>query len=156
MFTQHTLRSPYGARKRGKSIGRGDGSGHGSYSGKGCKGQSARSGGKVKPGFEGGQTPLIRRLPKLKGFKNINRVVFQAVNVETLNIFEDGEVVDFVKLYEKNLISHKLRPIKILGDGELTKKLTLRVDATSASAKKKIEDKGGTLQLPEKSAASKN
>lgn len=131
-----------------KSFGRGDGSGHGSYSGHGGKGQTARSGGNIKSGFEGGQTPLLRRIPKLKGFKNPNKVPYQPVNVERLNVFEDGANVDLVALFEEGLISRKNRPVKILGNGELQKKLTLKVDAISASAKEKIEAKGGTVTLP--------
>lgn len=148
MISQHTLKPQRGSRKLPIAFGRGDGSGHGSFSGRGGKGQTARSGGNIKPGFEGGQTPLIRRLPKLKGFKNVNRVVFEPVNVGSLNVFEDGTTVDLVSLYDANLIRHKNRPVKLLGDGELTKKLTLKVDACSPSAKKKIEDKGGTVVVP--------
>lgn len=146
---QHTLKPNRGSRKKSRAIGRGDGSTRGSFSGHGGKGQTARSGGGRKPGFEGGQTPLLRRLPKLKGFKNPNRLPFTAVNVGDLNTFEDGTIVDLVALYDRRLISRKNRPVKILGDGELIKKLTLKVDAASASAKKKIEEKGGSLVLPQ-------
>lgn len=148
MITQHTLRPHPGARKPKQTIGRGDGSGHGSYSGRGMKGQLARSGGTRRPGFEGGQTPLIRRLPKLKGFKNPNRLPYQVVNVHKLEVFEDGTLVDIVALYEKKLISHKNRPIKLLGDGEITKKLTIKVDACALSAREKIEKAGGTVETP--------
>lgn len=148
MISHHTLKPNPGSRKAKRDLGRGDSSGHGSFSTRGGKGQTARSGGGVKPGFEGGQTPLIRRLPKLKGFKNPNRLPFQVVNVERLNEFIDGTTVDLVALYENHLISRKNRPVKILGDGEVTKKLTVKVDACSQSAKKKIEEKGGTLLLP--------
>lgn len=146
MIGLHTLKANQGARKQKRIRGRGDASGRGNFSGRGGKGQTARSGGGKRPGFEGGQTPLIRRMPKLKGFKNPNKIPYQAVNVESLNRFDDGANVDIVTLFENNLISHKARPIKILGSGELTKKLQVKIDACSASAKKKIEEKGGTVQ----------
>ncbi len=148
MLKQHTLYPHSGSRLKSNDIGRGDGSGHGSFSGRGGKGQTARSGGNIKAGFEGGQTPLIRRLPKLKGFKNPNRVAFQTVNVSSLNAFDDGSTVDIIALYENKLISKKNRPVKLLGDGEVTKKLTVKVEAVSESARKKIEDKGGSIVLP--------
>lgn len=148
MINQHSLSAQPGSRKKEVSFGRGDSSGHGSTSGRGGKGQTARSGGDRKPGFEGGQTPFIRRIPKLKGFKNPNRLPFQTVNLEKLNAFSDGAVVDIVKLYENKFISKKNRPIKILGSGELTKKLTVKADAFSESAKKQIEAKGGSILLP--------
>ena len=150
---QHTLSPKPGSRKKAISIGRGDGSGHGSYSGRGMKGQSSRSGGTVKPGFEGGQTPLIRRLPKLKGFKNPNRLPFQVINVVKLNVFENGATVDLVSLFDKGFISKKNLPVKLLGDGEVTKKLTVKVDAVSNSAKGKIEAAGGSVLIPAKKNA---
>lgn len=148
MFTQHTLRPNQGSRKGKRRFGRGDSSGRGSYSGRGAKGQKARSGGRVRPGFEGGQTPLLRRIPKLKGFKNPNRIPFQVVNVDGLNVFDENTTVDLVALFEQGLISKKNRPVKILGDGELEKKLIVKIDACSESAKKKIEAKGGQVVLP--------
>lgn len=147
MIGLHTLKANPGARKQKRIRGRGDSSGRGNFSGRGGKGQTARSGGGKRPGFEGGQTPLIRRMPKLKGFKNPNKVPYQVVNVEALNRFDDGANVDIVALYENNLISHKTRPVKILGSGELTKKLQVKIDACSASAKKKIEEKEGSIIL---------
>lgn len=153
MITQHSLRPNPGSRKKSKAFGRGDGSGHGSFSGRGGKGQTARSGGKRKAGFEGGQTPLLRRIPKLKGFKNPNKVPFQVINVESLNKFDDGAELNLVAFYENELISHKNRPIKILGNGELQKKLIVKADACSASAKQKIEAKGGSVLLPPSSPA---
>ena len=147
MIHQHTLKPNPGSRKKSRAIGRGDGSGRGSFSGHGGKGQTARSGGSLKPGFEGGQTPLLRRLPKLKGFTPPNKVSYQGVNVESLNGFNDGATVDLVALYDAKLISHKERPIKILGNGELTKKLTVKANAFSASAKVKIEKMGGVVVL---------
>ena len=133
-----------GARKRAKTVGRGNGSGHGSSSTRGGKGQTARTGSGYKPGFEGGQTPLYRKMPKLKGFNNPNHISYQVVNVDDLNIFEDGEEINTVKLFEKKLINKKENPVKILGNGELTKKLTVKVDRISESAKVKIEKAKGT------------
>ncbi len=138
------LESNPGARKRRKVVGRGVGSGHGTYSTRGMNGQRQRTGSGKKPGFEGGQTPLFRRLPKFKGFTNVNHVSFQVVNVEKLNVFSDNEEVDVVKLFEKNLINSKEKPVKVLGDGELTKKLNVKVDRISGGAKLKIEKAKGT------------
>lgn len=147
MISQHTLKPNKGSRIQSVAFGRGDSSGHGSFSGHGGKGQTARTGGRIKLGFEGGQTPLIRRIPKLRGFKNPNRLPYQVVNVERLNGFDDNSTVDIVKLFENKLIFKKNRPIKILGTGELTKKLNVKVDACSAGAKQKIEAVGGTVLL---------
>ena len=145
------LKSNKGAHKRRKTVGRGNGSGHGSYSTRGGKGQTARTGSKASPGFEGGQTPLYRKMPKLKGFLNVNHIKYQVVNVESLNIFEDNTEVDVVALYEKKLINNKNNPVKVLGDGELTKKLTVKVDKISGSAKEKIEKaKGKVIETMEK------
>ena len=131
-----------------KRRGRGNGSGKGTFSGRGCKGQTARTGGKRRPGFEGGQTPLIRKMPKLKGFKNPNHIDFQIINVEKLEIFDDGSTINIADLYEKNLINRKDRPIKILGNGKLTKKLEVKVDRVSSSAREKIEKaKGKVVEL---------
>ncbi len=139
------LKSHKGARKRAKIVGRGNGSGHGTYSTRGGKGQTARTGSKSSPGFEGGQTPLYRKMPKLKGFSNINRVSYQVINIESLNVFNDNEEVDVVKLYEKNLIRHKNKPVKLLGEGDLKKKLTVKIEKASASAKEKISKANGKV-----------
>lgn len=134
--------------KNVKRVGRGNGSGKGTFSGRGCKGQNSRSGGRRRPGFEGGQTPLIRKMPKLRGFRNPNQVKFVTINVGKLEVFEDGSKVDIVALYEKRLIGRKNRPVKILGDGELTKKLEVKIDRVSRSAKEKIEKaKGQVVEL---------
>lgn len=156
MISQHSLKPNPGSRKKKVSFGRGDSSGHGSFSGKGGKGQTARSGGGRKPGFEGGQTPLIRRLPKLKGFKNPNRLPYQVFNIDQLNVFSDGATVDLIALYENNLISRKDRPIKILGNGDLQKKVNVKVDACSAGAKEKIEAKGGSVVVLESKQSKQN
>lgn len=138
------LKANKGARKKAKRLGRGNASGWGTYAGRGMNGQRSRTGSSAKPGFEGGQTPLYRKMPKLKGFKNVNRITFQPVNIGKLDVFEEGEEVEITKLYERKLISHKNRPVKILGDGELTKKLTIKVDKISKTAKQKIKKANGT------------
>ena len=132
------------ARKR---VGRGPGSGTGKTSGKGHKGQNARSGGGVRPGFEGGQLPLFRRLSK-RGFNNYNfRTVYATVNVGELERFEEGTTVTKELLIEAGLVKKELDGIKILGNGELTKKLTVKADKFSSTAKEKIENVGGTTEV---------
>lgn len=151
-----TLRSKSGARHRKKRVGRGNGSGMGTFSCRGMNGQNARSGGNRRPGFEGGQTSFISRMPKLKGFKNPGRVPFQAVNVKDLEAFDNDTNVDNKALYEKGLVAKKNLPVKILGDGDLSKKLTVKVDAISKSAEDKIKKAGGTCELnPKKPQAPK-
>lgn len=135
------LKPPEGSRKKKRRIGRGSGSNKGTYSGRGIKGQNARSGGGVRPGFEGGQTPLIKRIPK-KGFNRRKKVVYSIVNVSELNIFEDGEEITPEIMKKEGLINGK-NPVKILGDGEIEKKLTVHADKFSTSAKEKIEKAGG-------------
>lgn len=144
---QHTLKPTPGSTKN--RIRRGRGQTHGNYSGRGMKGQGARSGGGVRPGFEGGQTPLSRRMPKLKGFLNPNKETYLALNLNQLNAFEDGETVDVKTLKEKNVIK-KTGKIKLLGTGELKSKLKIVVDCASASAIKKAEKAGATVTLLEK------
>ena len=134
-------------KKDRKRVGRGPGSGNGKTSGKGHKGQNARSGGGVRPGFEGGQLPLYRRLSK-RGFNNYNfRTVYATVNVSDLEVFEDGTVVTKELLIEKGLVKKELDGIKVLGNGELTKKLTVKANKFSSSAKAKIENVGGTIEV---------
>lgn len=145
------LKSNKGARQKSKRLGRGNSSGKGTYAGRGMNGQNSRTGGGVRPGFEGGQTPLYRKMPKLRGFKNVNRVNYQVVNVGNLNIFDDNEEIDIIKLYEKNLISNKVQPVKLLGDGEITKQLTVKLDSVSASAKDKVEKAKGSVVVPNNS-----
>jgi large subunit ribosomal protein L15 len=125
--------------------GRGHGSGNGKTAGKGHKGQKARSGA-PRPGFEGGQMPLFRRLPK-RGFKNINSKKIVAINVSSLEKFENGAIVDVQALKDSGIIKHEYDGVKILGNGEFTKKLTVKVNAFSASAKEKIEALGGTAEV---------
>ncbi len=142
----HELSPAPGSAKKAYRVGRGAGSGNGKTAGKGHKGQNARSGGGVRPGFEGGQMPLQRRLPK-RGFINIFRTVYAEVNVCDLDRFEDGAVVDAQALREKGLAKRKCDGVKILGRGEITKKLTVKAAKFSASAKEKIEAAGGKAEV---------
>ena len=143
----HDLKPAPGSTKKRKRIGRGHGSGYGGKSGRGHKGQWARSGGGVRPGFEGGQTPLAMRLPKLPGFRNINRKEYLPVNVSRLEEkFEAGETVDHETLVAKGIIKHADSLVKVLGDGEITKALTVKVDKVSATAQSKIEAAGGKVE----------
>ena len=143
------LRPAPGSKKSRKRIGRGNSSGYGTTAGRGQNGQLSRSGGGKGAGFEGGQQPLAMRLPKLPGFRNINRVEYAPVNVSRLDgLFADDDVVDAETLVAKGVIKSALTPVKVLGDGEITKKLTVRVDKVSASAPAKIEAAGGKVELP--------
>lgn len=135
-----------GARHSKKRLGRGIGSGLGKTAGKGTKGQNSRSGGGVRPGFEGGQLPLFQRLPK-RGFKNHFKVEYVVVNVEQLNVFDDGTVVDVDLLVSKGFFKDTKDGLKVLGNGELTKKLTVKANKFSESAKKAIEAKGGSAEV---------
>lgn len=141
-----SLKNTPGARKPRKRVGRGTGSGMGKTSTRGHKGQNARKGHKGKLGFEGGQMPLIRRLPK-RGFTNPTRIEYGPVNVCDLEIFESGTVVTLAVLREAGMFKTKFDGVKILGSGDLTKKLTLKVSAVSATAKAKIEAAGGTVEI---------
>ena len=141
------LKPAAGSTKGRKRVGRGNSSGNGTFAGRGMNGQLSRAGGGKGKGFEGGQQPLAMRLPKLPGFKNRNRVEYAPVNVARLEaLFADGETVDGASLVEKGVIKHDYVPVKVLGDGELTKKLTVRVEKVSASAKAKIEAAGGKVE----------
>jgi large subunit ribosomal protein L15 len=140
------MKSPQ-SNKRRKRIGRGDGSGHGTTSGRGTKGQLARSGGKTRIGFEGGQMPLQRRIPHLRGFKNSRKKLFNIINTGSLEVFKDGSTVDFKEFLKKGLIMEKNFPVKILGNGDLTKKLTVKANRFSNSAVKKIENAGGKAEV---------
>ena len=135
-----------GARKVRFRVGRGLGSGNGKTSGKGQKGQKSRSGGGVRTGFEGGQMPIYRRLPK-RGFKNIFANVYAEVNVETLNRFEDGTTVDAVALVEAGVLKNIQDGVRILGNGELTKKLTVVANGFTKTAQEKIEAAGGKIEV---------
>lgn len=140
------LKATEGARSTKKRIGRGLGSGNGKTSGKGQKGQNSRSGGGVAIGFEGGQTPFFKRMPK-RGFTNFTRKEYAIVNVEDLNKFEDGVTVDFAAVKAAGLVKKELDGLKVLGNGKLEKKLTVKAAKFSASAKKVIEEAGGTAEV---------
>ena len=142
----HELQPAIGSTTAPKRLGRGVGSGLGKTSGKGHKGAKARSGGGKRPGFEGGQMPLYRRVPK-RGFNNVFRTEYAEVNLERLEAFEDGAVVDAAALLEKRIIRKELDGVKILGGGELTKKLTVKAAKFTASAKEKIEAVGGKAEV---------
>ncbi|HEX9048061.1 MAG TPA: 50S ribosomal protein L15 [Verrucomicrobiae bacterium] len=149
----HNLKPRPGAKHRRKRLGQGEASGHGKTSGRGGKGQTARSGSSIRIGFEGGQMPLIRRIPK-RGFNNTRfGTSYSAVNVGDLNVFDDGARVDETALRSVGLANGRSDGIKILGTGDLTKKLTLVVSAISASAKTKVEAKGGSVEIIAKKAA---
>ena len=142
----HELSPVLGSTQVGKRKGRGTGSGNGKTGGRGHKGQKARSGGKVRVGFEGGQMPLVRRVPK-RGFNNIFAKPLTSVNLAVLNCFEDGAVVDAAALIEKGIISACPNGLKVLANGTLTKKITIKAAAFSESAKEKIEQAGGKAEV---------
>ncbi|NMO75596.1 50S ribosomal protein L15 [Niallia alba] len=142
----HELKPAEGSRQERKRKGRGIGSGNGKTAGKGHKGQNARSGGGVRPGFEGGQTPLFRRLPK-RGFTNINRKEYAIVNLDTLNRFEDGTEVTPELLIETGVVSNEKAGIKILAKGNVEKKLTVKAHKFSSAAKEAIKAAGGQTEV---------
>lgn len=143
------LQPAEGSRKIRKRVGRGPASGTGKTAGRGLNGQGSRSGGGKGAGFEGGQTPLARRLPKLPGFNNINHVEYVPVNVSRLEEkFNAGDTVDHDALVAAGIIKHADALVKVLGDGEITKSLTVKVDKVSKSAASKIEAAGGKVELP--------
>ena len=135
--------------KKSKRVGRGNGSGHGTTSGSGTKGQNSRSGANIRVGFEGGQMPLTRRIPHLKGFKNTRKKEFNIINVSILDKFNDGETVDCNILVLRGLIRKNNSPLKILGNGTVTKKLTVKANYFSESAIEKIEGVGGKSEIIE-------
>jgi len=143
---QDKLSPAPGSKQKRKRVGRGDGSGHGTYSGRGCKGQKSRSGYKMIRGFEGGQMPLIQRLPKKRGFVNIFRVEYSTVNINKLNIFESGSEVTPEKLATAGLVKSLRNPIKILGEGDINHPLVVKANKFSATAKAKIEAAGGKVE----------
>jgi large subunit ribosomal protein L15 len=145
MMNLNSIKPALGASKDRKRIGRGVGSGHGKTATKGHKGQKARSGGSVKPGFEGGQMPMQRRLPK-RGFKPLSKKIYAIVNVGQLNVFDDAAIVDAESLLLKGIISSVVDGVKVLATGELTKKLVVKAQKFSDSAKAKIAAAGGSIE----------
>ena len=145
----HDLTPAPGSNRSRKRVGRGNSGKGGTYAGPGRNGQGSRSGGTKGAGFEGGQTPLAMRLPKLPGFRNPRRIEYTAINVSELEArFEDGAVVDGAALKAARLTKSEFEPVKVLGNGEISKKLTVKVDKVSASAQAKIEAAGGKVELP--------
>ena len=142
----HELGPAEGSAVKAWRVGRGTGSGNGKTAGKGHKGQNARSGGGVRPGFEGGQIPLYRKLPK-RGFHNKFAKTYSIVNVDVFNKFEDGAVVDLAALMEKKIVRKANDGLKVLGNGEITKKITVKAAVFSATAKEKIEAAGGKIEV---------
>jgi large subunit ribosomal protein L15 len=143
---QNELSPPVGAKHKRKLVGRGDGSGHGTYSGRGCKGQKARSGGSLRPGFEGGQLPLIKRLPRKRGFTNVFKIKYNIVNVGKLAIFPSGTEVTPEELLRAGLINAPDHPTKILGAGDIQHPLLVSANKFSSSAEKKILAAGGKVK----------
>ena len=140
------LSPAYGSKKSRKRVGRGNGSGHGTFCCRGNKGQNSRSGGGTRPGFEGGQTPIHRRLPK-RGFTNVFARSVVAINIRDLAVFEKGSVVDKTILQEKGLVKKNIDGVKLLGLGDIGHALTVKISAISASARQKIESAGGTVEV---------
>jgi large subunit ribosomal protein L15 len=143
---QHNLRPPAGAKHKRKRVGRGDGSGHGSYSGRGCKGQKSRAGGGVRLGFEGGQLALIKRLPRKRGFVNIFKTEYSIVNVGDLKVFSPNAEITMKELLENGLIKSFKHPVKILGGGDIDRPLVVKANKFSAAAEKKIVAAGGEVE----------
>ncbi|MDD4984651.1 MAG: 50S ribosomal protein L15 [Dehalococcoidales bacterium] len=143
---QNELTPALGSRKERKRVGRGNASGHGTYSGRGLKGQKSRSGCKMKPGFEGGQLPLIRRLPRKRGFTNVFRVECSVVNLDKLNFFEAGSEVTPERLLAAGVIKSLQLPVKILAGGDISYPLLVKADKFSTAARAKIEAAGGTAE----------
>lgn len=152
---QDKLSPPPGAKKARKRVGRGDSSGHGTYSGRGCKGQKSRAGYKMNRGFEGGQLPLIRRLPRKRGFTNIFRIEYSVVNIGKLSIFEAGGEVTPERLVEAGVLKSLRHPIKILAEGDISHPLVVKAHRFSAAAKAKIEAAGGKVEKVEYAARAK-
>ncbi|MFC1998104.1 50S ribosomal protein L15 [Chloroflexota bacterium] len=143
---QNELKPAPGSKHNSKRVGRGDGSGHGTYSGRGCKGQKSRSGGNVHPRFEGGQLPIIKRLPRQRGFTNIFRIEYSTVNLNRLNEFDDKTEITPEQLVTAGIIKSTKLPLKVLGHGKISKKLTIKANKFSQAAIKKIEAAGGKAE----------
>jgi len=150
---EHEITPPKGAKHPKKRIGRGYGSGKGQYSGKGMKGQKARSGVHIRPGFEGGQNPIIKRLPRQRGFRNRFRVEYQIVNLQSLERFQEGAIVTPAELLRAGLVRNLKTPVKVLGQGDVGKALHLQANKFSTSARDKIAAAGGTVREIDATAA---
>ena len=151
---QDLLSPAAGARRKSKRVGRGDGSGHGTYSGRGCKGQRSRSGFSMRPGFEGGQLPLIKRLPRKRGFVNIFRTEYSVVNIKELSVFQSGSEVNPEILLSAGLVKSLRHPVKILAEGDITHPLSVKAHKFSTTARAKIEAAGGIVEEVAYAAAS--
>jgi len=143
---QNELSPAPGSKKERKRVGRGNGSGYGTYSGRGLKGQKSRSGYRMKPGFEGGQLPLIRRLPRKRGFNNIFRIEYSIVNLDELAVFEEGSEVTPEKMVAAGIVKSLKKPVKVLAGGDIERTLSVKADKFSAAAREKIEAAGGTVE----------
>ena len=143
---QNELSPAPGSNKNRKRVGRGDGSGHGTYSGRGCNGQKSRAGYKMKPGFEGGQLPLIKRLPRKRGFTNIFRTEYSVINLNKLSMFEPESEVTPERLVAAGLVKSLRHPVKVLAEGDITFPLSVKANKFSATAKAKIETAGGKVE----------
>ncbi len=152
---QDKLSPAPGSKKSRKRVGRGNSSGHGTYSGRGCKGQKSRAGFKMSRGFEGGQLPLIRRLPRKRGFTNIFRIEYSVVNVGELGVFEAGSEVTLEKLVVAGVVRSLRHPLKVLAEGEINHPLVVKANRFSAAAKAKIEATGGKVEEVEYAARAK-
>jgi large subunit ribosomal protein L15 len=152
LVKQNNIAPAAGSRKASKRVGRGDGSNRGTYSGRGCKGQKSRAGYKMRPGFEGGQLPLIKRLPRKRGFTNFFRTEYSTVSVGALNAFDAGSEATPEKMLASGIVKSLAKPIKVLADGDIDRSLTVRAHKFSASAKAKIEAAGGTVEEVEHAA----
>jgi large subunit ribosomal protein L15 len=146
LVRQDNIAPAPGSRRAAKRVGRGNASGHGTYSGRGSKGQKVRAGYKMRPGFEGGQLPLIKRLPRKRGFTNIFRREYSTVNTGALNVFPSGSEVTPETMLAAGIIKTLNNPVKVLGDGDIDRPLTVRAHKFSASARAKIEAAGGTVE----------
>ena len=144
---QHNLKPPVGAKKKRKRVGRGDGSGHGTYSGRGLKGQKSRAGGGVRLGFEGGQLPLIKRLPSVRGFTNIFKTEYSIVNIKKLVVFDANTEVTPEVLLDAGIIKSLKHRVKVLGDGEIDRPLTVKAHKFTTVAGNKIEAAGGKVEV---------
>ncbi len=149
---QDELSPAPGSKKGRKRVGRGDGSGHGTYSGRGCNGQKSRSGYRMSRGFEGGQLPLFKRLPRKRGFTNIFRTEYSIVNIDRLNMFEEGSEVTPERLVAAGVVKTLRRPVKILAEGDMEHPLVVKANKFSAAAKAKIEAAGGKVEEVEYAA----